>query len=168
MSFLCHCPLLTSLGGRMPRAGWGEARAGSGGWDTAALTRPWQRPAPGAWTTLALITRAWTFIRLPPIPRPSSLCLLVLGGGCEDSIGYEAPKPPCCANELARSSVCLLPWKTVRWDWGRWATETEDRDSCQETPVHCCVCRLCSQGTSREKDAGISRKQDNSAHLLSL
>lgn len=143
--------------------------AGLGSWEIDG-TRPWERSAPEPGPLRSLTPRPG---QLPSVSHPQPLLSL-------PSRSLEDATTPLAARLESRlavlrslrepRSVCypgkLCGGTGADWMWAE--TEAKEWDPCQEPPVHCCLCHLCSQGTSVERDAGVSRKQDNSAHLLSL
>lgn len=115
--FPCHCPLLTSLGGRVPSERRVGARPGVGG-----EAENWRRAGPGSGRggenphphRKALSTRALRFLcRLhPPLPAPSSSASPPPSlRGRWGSICSAAGKPPPCANERKVSRGLLVTLK---------------------------------------------------------
>lgn len=157
-------------GSRRSSPGWGRG-LGKGGWGW------WLRNSRynvrlsvvscRAWATLAFNNPALTFIlvshTLPSSPSLASLedARIPLAAMLESRLPLMSlwePRPVCYTG------------KPGRWDWGRMNVS---RDYSQEWDIcrkHKCVllCHLCSQRTSREKDAGTFRKPNRSAHLLAL
>lgn len=150
--FPCHCPLLTSLGGRVPSERRVGARPGVGGeaenWRRAG---PWQRagrreppPAPQGLEHPGLAV---------PLPAPSSSASPPPSlRGRWGSICSAAGKPPPCANERKVSRGLLVTLKNCAGWPGQAACEQRlkprNGSLARKHECHRCLCRLCSQATN--------------------